>query len=280
MRRLLIIGFVLLLIIIASNNNQTLSYTSGAPLESTNAPGETSCSTNSLCHTGGINKGKASLILTSMDDLSKGYVPGTTYTLMPYIYQNGITKVGFETVALLQNGNGAGSVNMISTLTQAYVSGDKQYVTHTASGNTNVGMHDWMYEWTAPTAGSGKVIVYAAFVASNNDMTSAGDSIYTDSLVIEENTSGINQINLNELQIKNIYFISSTTLVTEYNSLYNLNAHCEIENMAGQKIYSHDLIFKNNQKSLSISLPTLKNGIYLIGFSIGNKKLVKKTCLL
>lgn len=270
MRILLVICCLILFIVIAANNNQTLSYTSGAPLETTNAPGETSCSTNSLCHTGAVNQGSAATIMTSMEDLSSGYIPGETYTLMPYIYQNGIDKVGFETVALFDNGEGAGMVSIISTYTQVYSSGNKEYVTHTTSGNTNIGMHDWMYEWTAPTTGSGTVTVYVAFVASNNDMASSGDSIYTDSLVIEENTSGINKLYSNEFRIKNIYTISSTEIIIEYYSQHYFQTSCGITNLKGQKMYSQELELQKGHYSASLNFPEIKSGGYIIELSFPN----------
>ena len=133
-------------------------------------------------------------MITAMEDISNGYIPGNSYNIMPFVTQTGVTKIGFQTVALLSNGQGAGSIIITNIKTQVTPSGGKQYVTHTASGNLNVGMHDWMYEWQAPPAGSGTVTIYAAFIASNNNMVADSfDCVYTDSLVIPENTTGINE---------------------------------------------------------------------------------------
>lgn len=278
MKKCKVLFFVLLFIVIAAYNNQTVSYTSGAPLETTNAPGETSCSTNSLCHSGGINKGNAATIMTSMEDMSSGYTPGKTYTLMPFIYQDSITKVGFETVALLDNGDGAGSVSIISTYTQVYTSGNKEYVTHTVSGNSNIGMHDWMYDWTAPATGSGKVTVYAAFVASNNDMTASGDSIYTDSLVIEENTSGINELNSNDLLITNVYY-SSSKIIVEYYAPHNLKLFCKIINLQGQTLYAKNVEFNKGNCNFTLNYTPLTKGIYFIELSVSGRRWVKLFCV-
>ncbi len=194
MNKYLKISFVSALFgVVFSIDRNVLSYSSGPPTGSTNAPLETSCATNMLCHNGIPNAGNGGTILSVEEDISNGYVPGNTYTVMPFVFQSGSSKIGFQTVALHSNGNGAGSVTISNSKTQMNSSAGKEYVTHTASGNFNVGMHDWMYEWTAPAAGSGTVTIYGAFVASNNNMAASGDSIYTDSLVINENTSGIRE---------------------------------------------------------------------------------------
>lgn len=168
-----------------------LSYVSNNPPGVTNAPGETSCATNGLCHIGPVNSSAGFGEITVMGGVpANGYVPDQSYTLMPFLTDSAFTVRGFQTVALFSNNTIAGNVLISNpTTTQMISFAGKEYVTQTLSGSQNPGMHDWMYEWTAPPAGSGAVTVYGAFVAADGQGDAAGDRVYTDSLVLQEDLS-------------------------------------------------------------------------------------------
>ncbi len=168
-----------------------LSYVNNNPPGVTNAPGETSCATNALCHVGPVNSGAGFGEITVMGGIpANGYVPDQSYTLMPFVMDSVFVTRGFQTLALLSNNSAAGSVLITDPVkTQLISSGGKEYVTQTDTGSQNPGMHDWMYEWTAPPSGSGAVTIYGAFVAADGSGDASGDRVYTDSLVLEEDLS-------------------------------------------------------------------------------------------
>lgn len=277
MKKIILSLFIASLVgIVGTINQDVLSYSSGAPTASTNAPGETTCATNSLCHVSAPNTGSGGTILTTMENISNGYVPGTVYNVMPYVNQSGSTKIGFQAVALLTSGQGAGSVTITNAKTQVNPAGGKEYVTHTASGNTGVGLHDWMYEWTAPPQGSGTVTIYGAFLAANNDMTASGDSIYTDSLVIPEQATGIRDAENNDFRINAvsqgikedemvISYFSKETQLCEI-TVYDING--KQVKLTGETFYSG-----NHRLTLSLEHPA---GIYFLNISFtGGKEVFK-----
>lgn len=115
-----------------------------------------------------------------------GYIPGQTYTVTAQISKNGHSKFGFEVTAEANN-NKVGSFTSTSTETQLTNNGDA--VTHTSSGTSGSGGNTWTFEWDAPSAGTGAVMFDGAFNVTNNDATSNGDTIHTDTTLVFEDTS-------------------------------------------------------------------------------------------
>lgn len=175
------------------------AYVTGPPLASTNAPGESSCYASPACHAGTANSGPGFGEITIMGGIPQDnlYVPGSTYVMMPYVVDTAMQKSGFQIVArLLSNGNNAGTSTVTDpTKTQMISGGGYDYVEQTQTGAHKpvmANLHDWMYDWTAPLAGSGTVVFYVAFNAANGDGGPSGDNIYTDTLTLfEDTTSGI-----------------------------------------------------------------------------------------
>lgn len=276
MKKIILSLFIASLIgIVCTINQDVLSYSSGAPVGSTNAPGETTCATNPLCHNSAPNTGSGGTILMTMEDVSNGYVPGTVYNIMPYVTQTGSSKIGFQAVALLANGQGAGSVTITNAKTQMNPSGGKEYVTHTASGNTGVGLHDWMYEWTAPSQGSGTVTIYGTFLASNNDMTASGDSIYTDSLVITEKTTGIEDARNDYFRINSLSQVSADEFVMDYFSKETFLCEISVYSINGKQVkFAGETFYPGSHRmKLSLEHPA---GIYFININFAGRREVFK----
>lgn len=258
-------------------NQNVLSYSSGAPVASTNAPGETTCATNMLCHNVVPNSGSGGAMISTMENISNGYVPGTVYNMMPYVNQAGSSKIGFQTVALLSNGQGAGSVTITNTKTQMNSDAGKEYVTHTSSGNFNVGLHDWMYEWTAPPAGSGTVTVYGAFIASNNSMTAdTGDYIYTDSLVIPEKTTGVQDCAGHKFRINSVSQLAGgDVFLISYFSKETSRADITVYDITGKQLkYTTETFYPgSNNTRFMLEYPA---GIYFISINFaGRSEIIK-----
>lgn len=258
--------------ILYSINRDVLSYTSGAPAGTTNASGETTCATNTFCHNATPNAGSGGTVLVPMEDLSAGYVPGTTYTIMPYVNQTGSAKIGFQTVALLSSGQGAGSVTITNTKTQLNTNDGKEYVTHTASGTTGIALMDWMYEWTAPAAGSGIVTIYGAFIASNNNGSASGDSIYTDSLVISEKTMGMLESFIDRDIM--VYPVPFSDYFSVFVSGRNIPERILIYDISGRVIYNENWV--TGEISRVFKLGNIPHGIYYVSACYTNHQIVKK----
>lgn len=242
------------------------SYTSGPPPAVTCAPGETTCATNGLCHTGPVNSGSAVAELTIMAGVpANGYVPGATYAMMPFIVDPLKTKFGFQVVAKFLNGNAAGSITITDPLkTQMISQGNFEYAQQTSTGSYPAGIHDWMYDWTAPPAGSGTVKFYAAFIASNADSSAGGDFVYTDSLILVENITAINENGNSQNLIKNIYPQPATDFIRlKINTPHINEINYSIFNLNG-KLIQQSKLFVNSASEISILLDQLSSGTYLL----------------
>lgn len=280
MKKIILSLFIASLIIIAfALNKQVLSYGGGAPTGSTNAPGEISCSAM-LCHNSTPNTGTGAAMLDIMEDISNGYVPGATYSVMPFVSQDGSTKSGFQTVALLSNGQGAGTVTITYIKTKVDTAGGKEYVSHTPSGNLNVGLHDWMYDWTAPPQGSGTVTIYGAFIAANGNGSASGDSIYTDSLVIPEMSTGINRGGASEFFRFNVFpALTKEGFTVFYFSEENCLMKFSIFDISGNLILKRSYDAVPGENSFQVDFMNYPAGIYFISVDgangMGIKKIVK-----
>lgn len=247
------------------------SYSSGPPAGTTNAPNELSCADNGFCHVGALpNSGKSVFGITLMDGVPpKGYVPGQTYMLMPYIVDNVLTVFGFEMLAKLANGQGAGSVTITDpTKMQMIVSTNNlQYVAHTQAGTANPGMHGWMYDWKAPAAGSGTVTLYAAFVAANGDGKASGDSVYAASLVLKEDTTvGIQNSVQSDFMVEKIFPLPTDNLVNiQFNTNKTMELSIAVLDISGKEVIHGNLFSVNKNNSLhTINLSPFSQGIYFL----------------
>lgn len=171
------------------NGNQLMSYSTGAPAGYTGSPFD--AKTCKSCHAGPAAIVQAGWITSNVSD--SGYVPGTTYTITATITRPGHSKFGFE--ASPQSNTGALLGTLVKTSTQTQIVGTK-YITHTSTGTTGSGgIKTWTFDWTAPAQGTGSVTFYGAFNASNSNGSSSGDTTFTSTLTLLENTTvGLNSI--------------------------------------------------------------------------------------
>ena len=163
----------------SNNANAPLGYT-GSPNENNS---RTCSSQNGGCHSGSGTTFQSDMISINIPDC--GYIPGETYTVTLTVSSIGRNEFGFSVSPQFSGGASAGTM-IASSGTQ--LNGSGRYLTHTAAGtiesspNTRV----WTFDWIAPQAGSGDVVFYAAFNASNNNNANTGDLIFNSNLSIFE----------------------------------------------------------------------------------------------
>ncbi len=188
MRRIFITLVVIIIIIIGNvvsafldNGNQAMSNGSGAPATYTGSPGDGHTCT--ACHAGPTAATQTGWITSNIP--ASGYVPNSTYTITATATRSNHTKFGFEVSP--QNVAGALRGTLINTSTQTQLVGSSKYVTHMSSGTTGTtGFHTWSFNWTAPAAGTGAVTFYGAFCVTNASSSSAGDTIFKSTLIVQE----------------------------------------------------------------------------------------------
>lgn len=261
-----LLGVAILVVIFA--------YKSGAPAGSTCAPMESSCATNGLCHSSTPNTGNASFGITIMGGVPVGgYIPGTTYTMMPWIIDTARPLFGFQIVAKKSDGSGAGS-SIISSPVKTKLIGANglEYVEQTSAGTLLNGMHDWMYDWTAPVAGSGKITFYAAFVAANGNSASSGDDVYIDSLVIPEKSTGIHDMESAENKVSLFPNPAKERVLIHFNQYESGPVVIKIMNLTGRLVYEESLSSSIiTTPAFYIPLTHLQEGMYLMQIFVNHE---------
>lgn len=243
----------------------------------TNSPGEGNCT---ACHSGTVNSGSGSVTITSSPTLADGYTRGATYTMTVKVTNNDApnnTLFGFGFEALFSTGANGGTLNITnSSLTQLKTttveSNTRNNVVHTGSGNTGPNSQNFSFEWIAPATGENPVTFYAVGNAANNNGNNSGDYIYTNSLQVNANTTGIeeNKIETNLAVYPNP---SNGMFILEIgNSQYNDNYEIIVLNVNGETIYQSSI---QNQKT-SIDLSSQSKGNYFVKVTDGITTLTKK----
>jgi hypothetical protein len=147
--------------------------------------------------------------------------------------------------------------------------GSNKYVTHSPFGtNGPWGSKTWTFNWTAPMAGSGTVVLYGTFNITNSSNTSDGDTIFKSTLTIPEN-SGIGIADNLEGPIKISVYPNPVTDI--------INIHFNLEKTSWVQIRLFDM----RGKVVGILLSDTKvEGDYCNSFTIGDSQLTKGIYLL
>jgi hypothetical protein len=238
----------------------------GAAAGYTDSPGDGKTCT--FCHGGPTAMNQAGWIASNVP--LGGYVPGTTYTLTATAVRAGHIKFGFQVSP--QNVSGALLGTLINTSAQTQLTGGNKYITHTSGGTSGSGSKTWSFDWTAPVAGTGSVTFYGAFNVTNAGGNSSGDTIYTSTLVIAENTGvGMGSITSGGHSIS----IYPNPVSEQLNIQYTLSvpAHVEISlyDLQGKVCKTLLSAFKAASAhacSFNIAPNQVEKGIYFIGIRI------------
>src|SRR5436853_4919623 len=153
----------------------------GPPPGKTAAPGEGVCTD---CHTGHVVN-PDTLGSVVIGGVPTSYMPGQTYTLTVTVQRTGQLRWGFELTALKSSdATAAGSLTITNTITRLQSLTNRSNVEQTTINGDDGTFADqpggsWDFSWTAPAAGAGSVIFYAAGNAADGSGSSTGDFIYT-----------------------------------------------------------------------------------------------------
>ena len=165
--------------------NHALTNANGAPNGHTGSPenqGRT-CQTAG-CHTSGASVQNGGQITSNIP--ATGYIPGNTYTLTASITGNS-NEFGFQ-VSPQDNVGAQQRGTLVSTSPQTRLTGGTRYITHSLTGTSGTGSKSWSFDWVAPT-GNGDVVFYGAFLISNNNGATSGDTTKTTTLVVSKDAT-------------------------------------------------------------------------------------------
>lgn len=265
--------------VIVEFKKQHLLQTGGGQSGLTGAPGEANCT---QCHNDGSTQdGSTQNTLTVLEGTSPvtSYTPGNSYTVGLAIASNANGKAGFSAVALDGTNTNAGSFTGDAGIggTQDFTASGRHYVSHMAS-STNPAL-GWGWTWTAPATDVGDVTFYVATNETNNSSSQFGDVIYLSQHVISAagGSAGLEE-NTNETGFTAGYSASANKLTLDFNYLSTGEMFLNLVDMNGRSIYTNRMgaseIGENHE---SIVLPaSLKNGIYVVHFFVGNKAMSSK----
>ncbi|MBM3759875.1 MAG: hypothetical protein FJW36_06470 [Acidobacteria bacterium] len=166
----------------------------GSPVRRTGAAidGGMNCS---ACHraNGAANSDSRGFVRIS----AVNYTPGRKQNVRVDVFHPLATRWGFQlTARLASDENRKAGVMTPTTAIQvncdpsgsAPCGTDREFATHVvaSTGGGANGLRSYVVEWTAPEAGSGDVVLYAAGNGADNGGTNAGDYIYTTSLRLSQ----------------------------------------------------------------------------------------------
>jgi hypothetical protein len=162
----------------------------------TGSPGESTCVS---CHSGTpLNSGPGSVAISSIPSLANGYIANNTYAVSVTITEsaapnNALFGFGFE--SLFPSGADAGLLaitnSTLTTIQTATIGSNvRTNVVQNGLGNVGPNTQIFTFNWTAPPKSSGTVTFYTTGLAADNDASTSGDHVYSDSLTLVEDLYG------------------------------------------------------------------------------------------
>lgn len=266
------VSIIILSLCIFLAKNDAIGFSSGAPDGSTGSPADGQ--TCVVCHAGAAVTVLPNIISTNIP--VEGYTPGNTYTVTALFQRVGHSTFGFQISPQDNAGSVIGALNDVNLETQ--ITGFGTYITHSTGGTAGVNSKTWTFEWVAPATGVGSVTFYGAFNATNGNGSNNGDSIFTSTHTVVENTTSVNQIsdnNKNQITIfpnpvKDHFTIRFKELEGEMKLV--------IYNLKGEKCFEkNNITLIKGDVSTTISLEdNIISGNYILDITIGKNKFIKK----
>ncbi|MES2621757.1 MAG: choice-of-anchor V domain-containing protein [Bacteroidota bacterium] len=201
------------------------------------------------------------------------YVPGTIYNLALIINAAG-TRYGFELSTGDASQNQAGSFTVsdaVHTATSAAF--NRSYMGHKDAS----AFKNWVFKWTAPSAGTGPVTMNLIYNRANGDGTPLDDQIFKEVFTIQEQTTGITDIaekisslNIFPNPISNEFSISFDLKETNTVSM-RLNS---LDGKLCKELLNEKL--NDGRVNQSFDINALPSGIYLLKLNVGEASVTKK----
>lgn len=153
----------------------------GGRTGSTTDQGRT-CATQGGCHAGGGSVLSQDMISTTIP--AEGYVPGMQYTITLSPAFDGAGRYGFEMMAEDVSGNAKGT---FSNNADGNIKDNGLRISHKFASTSGGDTKTWNLDWTAPSSGTGDVLIFASVLAANGDGSTSGDRLILDTLTVTEN---------------------------------------------------------------------------------------------
>lgn len=265
----------------------------GSHPSSTGAPGEGTCA-SAGCHSDAtVNAGDLAnthIVTDTSGANVSSYIPGDTYTISISVTDANSSKFGFQITSLDQSDNFIGNLVVTnSTRTQLQPNSDpsslnRQYITHTFSGNSQVaaGLGAWEFDWTAPSVSSGDITFYYATNATNSNGQNTGDVLYLSSFTLTDATQPNNIVEIDQNSTYNVKCYSNGDLLNvSYDLAEGNSVMLKLLDVNGRYVTSINEGFKDagNYNSKLVMPSSVSNGVYFMTIFIGNKTITEKVVI-
>jgi len=294
-KSILILSIMASVLVLAS---YTVYKTSGAHPGSTGAPGDLTCA-QSGCHvTAPVNldTGIVNTLLFTSNDTT--YTPGNSYTLTLQVAKAGISKFGFELVALKDSTNtNIGTFTAIETTRTQKINhvagpGDTRFsMTHKTAGTTTStpGAIQWKMKWTAPPTNVGTITFWYATNCTNNNGFNSGDELFlshfqirpvADTTSVDTTvTTGIRQFALQN-SLRAYQESNSQNLSINFSTYKEQNGKITLHDITGKLILEKEVRFAPGHNMERIRLPeNCCEGPYVVKVYADNKLYTNKIIL-
>lgn len=253
-------GFVILL-------TSGLNFSSGAPDGKTGSPGDGGA-TCTDCHAGTATPVDGWITSNIPVD---GYEPGETYTITAMGSHDGVVKFGFEVTSEDNEAQKVGTI-VVTNNSENQLTSSSNAITHTSSGTAPTGnSKTWMFDWVAPSEGTGDVTFYGAFNAANGNGNNSGDVIYTSSMMVTEaspSTTGLAENRLAEMISVYPNPASDQINLSEISNEFAIS-QVRIFDMSGS-------LMKETNNTSRIDISSLNAGMYHVIVNLDNNQTVTK----
>ncbi len=153
--------------------SSTMIDPNNPPTGKTGAPGETTCSTSSGCHTGGSFTGTVSI--TGVPDTVIG---NQVYTITITNTSNAV-RAGFQ-LTCWDGANAMSGTLIAASGVSIGSAGTKKYARQSSPKTLSGGSASWTFTWRAPVTASGnKATFYFASLCANGNGEKTGDNAIT-----------------------------------------------------------------------------------------------------
>ena len=230
----------------------SISNGGGSPGGKTDSPNDGASCTG--CHYAGSGTGAS--ITTNIP--ANGYTPNQVYTITANISHSGINKFGFEITAEKNSGNTKTGSFLVTNSAEMKFVNNNTAITHKSGGTSGNGSRTWAMDWEAPSAGTGDITFYGAFIAANGNGQNTGDNYHSTNLTINE--AAVNSV----IDLSGVNDFTFNTITKNIES----NSNVAIYDISGK------LVLSTNEKLTNIS--HLNKGIYILKSENKTQKIIIK----
>jgi hypothetical protein len=233
--------------------------------------GAPSANTCAQCHSGGAFNPSISVEVFEENTSTAvtEYVPGIVYDIKITVNADAGAS-GFGLQATVLDANNAPIVGFSSPGANAQLAtlNGRQFLEQVNTSSSN----EFTSQWTAPAAGTGSAIFYAAGNAVNGNGTTGGDGASNTSFTLAEDLSSSN-LNVNQLKVAMKAFPNPVQDILNIETIGSTDGEhsLTITNMVGQVVHQSVVNLDLGMDLTQVDVQQLPKGMYSVSLAQANK---------